>query len=626
MAINSLDRSRSLTKPAFLVSLVIFIETISVGLLVGHGDFLADDFINFDQAKQSALTWPYLSQSVFGHFIPLFRLTNFVIMRTFPFHYWVISLLISMIYAALLISMYRLITLLTGQSYWAVLMIGLLGTSLTFLPELLWWSNGLSSLVTAWLNIVVLSAFLRYQLDGRRIHAAVSVGAFTIGLGFFDSMSIVVLELLLFIVLFLSDSLRIQAMIIAITCRWRLLVAYLVPLAADLSYRYVNSTRYSLPQPPTLLISVRYIEIAWSQGFILGTLGFLYPTRLLLDSKGLTIAVGQVMFAVLVISSIRRQRRSWRVWTFFIAIIAVIFEVTAYARAGAFGPNLGLDFDYFSFLPSLLIFSVVLAFSPAALNQVFHSSQGPVASRLPSKEPTLPSGRTLTITIFLVSVYLITLVPSATYILRNSGEYASRQYFTNVGKSITDASRRHSPLFLFNGSVPYAVVPSVFAPFNSYANSVGMLFPLIKINSGVGNGYLISSSGVLVPSHFVPSAILSTGLLHRMHFCITTRNVPRKRILTTTTSLSSGAWMLKISYSTSRNVVATLVFFDGTTAVPAVGQKGAINLLSGTRSSFLNLNAGTPNKLAFIIPPHGHVCVLGAQIGQPAPLRASADR
>jgi|GEM_PF-5238588 len=185
---------------------VILAETTIVFMTVRVAYWWADDFINFDLAREMGLTWKYLSRSLFGHFAPLYQLTYYVLLQTRPFDHGAVAIIETFLYLTSNVLLFRLLQLLFGQRWLNVVLTGLFGASILHLTSLLWWASGLLIFTTVPLSLICLGGFLKYQATGAKKHLVASVAAFTAGLGFYEPIMVVLGELVLVAALYFSPT------------------------------------------------------------------------------------------------------------------------------------------------------------------------------------------------------------------------------------------------------------------------------------------------------------------------------------------------------------------------------------------------------------------------------------
>jgi len=610
---------------------VILAETTIVFMTVRVAYWWADDFINFDLAREMGLTWKYLSRSLFGHFAPLYQLTYYVLLQTRPFDHGAVAIIETFLYLTSNVLLFRLLQLLFGQRWLNVVLTGLFGASILHLTSLLWWASGLLIFTTVPLSLICLGGFLKYQATGAKKHLVASVAAFTAGLGFYEPIMVVLGELVLVAALYFSPTASPFDILRTLAKRWRIWLCYLVPIAADLSYRTIHSQRFAGPRPPSWKTLVRYIGIAWAQGFMPAIIGFNYPSRLIASSKVITIILAQGFFAMLVIASLRKSRGGWRAWIFFSLPMGASLLAAGWTRSGLFGPSIGLYYQYLAYGPYLLVLAVGLAFSP--LSPYLQTSLGkePIVNPSHSKAPWARNALGILAVTALSTAYLTQTVSSGKSMIGSSGPHSTRGFVQNFGRSLSRSRQVHDQPFLFDDEAS-ELVPAVFYPYDKYSRTLGAIDRSISFNSASGHGYLVDKKGHLVTAAFAaetearpdesavdinPSIDDSDPSRGR---CFATS--PEKETLTTAlrAPVRPAHWFLRISYRNEGPPVAVkLTLGFKKIPRPAKGDNPAGILRTGEGTLLTDLDPGPIDQVLLTLPARTSICLLKVEIGRPNP-------
>ncbi len=181
------------------------IQTLIVGWIINTSGFQQDDYLFFYLGHEKGLTQAGLGQSIFGSFIPGFNFVNTVLASSLPVSRPMTEVIIILLYAALILVMYRLLELLFGPRPGIVLLTavatcsGLLGVSLV------WWTPGINLLPAIVADLLALDGLIRHSLTGSRRFLVISVVSFAVGVTFYDPSMEVVVLLIAFTLLYLAD-------------------------------------------------------------------------------------------------------------------------------------------------------------------------------------------------------------------------------------------------------------------------------------------------------------------------------------------------------------------------------------------------------------------------------------
>lgn len=617
--------ARQRVTPALVVVIAALAQTAVAGYLVSRANFFADDFIDLGQARSSGMSWSYLSLSVFGHFVPLYRLSDWLIVRAAPFNYSVIRFIQCVCFLAGVLLLYRLLRLLFGTGWLVAVLAVLAGSSVLLTPSLLWWANSLHVMTTIPLSILTLDSFFRFELTKRRRWMVLACASYTVGLGFFDAVMLVLVELILLELLYRVPRPTPSRLMRHFADRWGRWTCLLVPTALDLAWRISHWSEYYIPSKPTISELLRYLGTAWAFGFVPGAIGGSYPG--VITSGALAVALGQTVFVVVVVVSLLRRPSAWRAWVFFVVSMLVNLAVTAWARVGLFGPNLGLDYRYLSYGPYLLALTIGLAFAPAAIDGTTR-----ITRRL-RKELSRP-GRLVTVLVVVAAMagYLFGDGLSIQWWANDTGPLASATYFANFHASYVAAMKRHPDAFLYDSIIPANIQPPAFFPFNTYVMTLGAMYPTLKFDQARGTGYLLGPIGAVVQARFDPAATgkveASTATLlgavldpsPKGEVCFTSHSPEGSATFPLSTFLRANAWFLRLAYAAPRNEKVSLVMNDRTTSFIAPIGDEPVSLDGGAGHSVLvALNGYAMSSVSLGLKTGASMCVSTVEIGTPNP-------
>ena len=302
-------------------------------LLINGGAWIYDDNLFLIQEAHSGLTWDWLTAPIFQHWGIGYQFVYAVIHKLMPLDYrWALAgMLVTLIATAYL--MQRIISLLFGWGWRAVLIAAYFCLSIFFVRNLQWLASGLQAVPGAFWDVLCLYAYVRFQIDGSRRWMALAAGALAGGLLFFERPLYMLLYLGLFRILFLSDDLRPPALIRTFLSEWQMWGALLLVAAIwAIGYSEAGAGQGLTAGTASASQYVRFFQILWAQTLIPGLLGFTVPAVGVSAIEVVVTVALELALVAVVAYSVRRKPSAWRGWLFF--LIPVLFSV-ARRRADA---------------------------------------------------------------------------------------------------------------------------------------------------------------------------------------------------------------------------------------------------------------------------------------------------
>jgi hypothetical protein len=628
--------------PAVGAAAVMVLGTLGVLYLVNGATFYADDYISFSLARGQSLG-SYMVLGAFGHFIPLWRLANWALVTWAPYRWWPAALAEVVVYLAAVLLTWRLLKLLFGASWAAVALLAVAALSVLYVPSTLWWSAALGALPMFAMGVLTIDAFVRFDMTRRWRHLPVLTVAYAVGLGFFDSMMLVVLVLVLFTALFLCAGTGVGGIARGLLGRWPAWLCLAVPSALDLGYRFTHRAEFSLPPAPSVAALLHYLGIAWSQGVMPGSLGLQYPD--LVANAALATVVGQVVFVALVVVSLVRRPQAWRAWVLFGVTLVVLLAVTGETRVADFGPPLGLDYRYLTQVPVLSMLALGLAFLPlrpavAPGRTLVTTPVVPRADRPPVGSPIAPPPPTpvplahrpalrpaVAVGVALVVVaYLVAAGFSTERVAAASGPWRAERFISTFAASQSRVQAADPGAFLYNYSVPF--VPPAFFPYNLYSHTLAQMVPGLPLNRTAGQGYVAVAGGSLVPAVLTadPGELDSSGVtatggslvrVFRSVCDVTTTagllTVPLSQAVPAQVAL------MHLSYAVNQPTTVSVVSGTGSALGVAILGRPTLDLASGSGSRLENLVLRPIDEIGFLLPAGRTFCLSGLDVGVPVP-------
>lgn len=596
--------------PLVLLGFGIIAETLFLVLALNQESFFADDFWNLNAAK-AKLSVAFLTRDVFGHFIPTFNLVNYVLMHLAPYNYSSLEVVDCIMFVALLCGFYRLLRAIGANPQCSLLLTMVLGLTPFFAPAFYWWSDGLSNMGSLAFSVIALDGFVRYRRTKHLRYAGIVFVAYTIALGLFETALLTCVVAVLLEVLVLRTTGR-----RSLFDHLPLIVAFLVPTAADFAYRFAHPQAYGLPGFPPVSEVLTYLRSAWFLAFGPTMVGADYPTRLLLSSQAFTVALGQLVVVAVPIGIIALRRSAWRAWSVF----AVAFLLDMLAIVWQRGENAAFRLEYLTFAPVLFLLAVGTSFAEGT---EWRARIGTQASRaLSTTVPVLASrtGRGRPGLLLLGALVMAVIATSCVLdswsiatmtdplvsidLFENYGSpHDARLYFDNVATSFANVKSRYKRVAILDGLIPESIVPGWLIGYRWESVAVTDLFPSIVFDRPAERTFTISSTGSLEPAafHVLTSARLSNVSVVA-GTATTTDPVPDVCISSGKPAMAIfplgrepsnldtvPGLLLKISYSTASNVRIFPSLASAQSSIPAVGQGSSIELRSGQHTLVENV-------------------------------------
>jgi hypothetical protein len=577
------------------------VQVTVVGWIVATSGFQQDDYLFFWFGHAQGLSVNGVTQSVFGSFIPGFSFVNTVIASTLPVTRWSIVVLTLLMYALLIFVFYRLLELLFGARPVVVVLTsvatcsGLLGVSLV------WWTpavNGLPALIA---DIVALDGLIRHGLTGRTRYLVVSVVAFGLGTLFYDPSLEIVVPLVLVTLLYFSDLRDRTSVWTALRSRAWLWAGYLVPFVVNFGWRALHPGKYVEPKVGSVPQIIGFLAGGFAKGFTSSALGENYFTVGHSAWRWGIIVLGQLVVVGVVVVTIAVNRAAWRAWVLFFASFLAADLVAAVGRSSQ-----AYYFQLNSLYWCYFIFLFVVAFGLSVLPSTMARTGRPLAPAVEGHDrpdrPDRPARTGVVAGSLVVAVVLCVLGIHYTWTTPDHALGARNRVFTQrLETAWTRIAHDHRPVFLWDTTVPPFVLNPLFRPYNKVSETMGLVLSGLHIGTGVGQGYVVTPQGSLVPASArviatqaassaapgVPdrtACIVGGAGAHPVHILFD-RVLPR------------GSWFVRIAYDGSRGQQLT------------VGDLGSPYLAKGSGAVLLHLPVAHPVRV-LLLTTRGpsHVC------------------
>src|SRR6478672_431080 len=165
-------------KWSFLVAFVACLAVI--GFAVRDVFLFTDDYAFLGQAVRMPFDWTYLAADLFAHFSPVSRLVDAPMVGVLEEHpallFWALLAMVAVVQA----SVFLMLRVLFGRSWYALVGGVLLSTSLTLAPLANWWTAGLNIMPAMAGSALCLAGAVRVVEGRSRWWGVLAIGAYLI--------------------------------------------------------------------------------------------------------------------------------------------------------------------------------------------------------------------------------------------------------------------------------------------------------------------------------------------------------------------------------------------------------------------------------------------------------------
>jgi hypothetical protein len=523
-------------------------SSVLLVVLSRHVFLFWDDFYFLGEARESDLSWGYLTDPLFRHFSPVSRLGDLVVVGAIPAHPWVILLAQSVLLTAVVASVTWLMVVLHGRSVPALVGSVVLAPSLTLVPLGNWWTAGLNILPALAGFYVAFGAMAVILRGGSRWWATAVFAGAAVGVLDYELPMLLCGYLGLWLLLFrtrvtdepLSQVLR--------RSWWVWVGVIAICVAAALNYRlnYYDDTVPKASPGDALDALVRSLV-----GTLVPTaVGFHDPRSGVFSA--LSLVVGCVVLAALVGWLLATRDGAWRGLLFAAAGWLVPTLALVVSRVSLFGVSVVDNAIYFHLPTVLFVVGVLEAWRRPRRGPVT-VGPGPVARRVVA--PALA--------VAVVAAYAWSAGPTSRYQQPPGATPAFVERARASAATLLDAGDRFS---VINSDVPGYVAPADFDPYNRASEVLGVTARPLDFDDPEPPYYRVSDSGELVPVdvHWLAQTTPAEG---RLRLLDAQRDAGVDALCFTATDSSSVLWPLTEPLSGPDLVVRTLATAGRTTPV-----------------------------------------------------------
>jgi hypothetical protein len=499
-ALGASHRARSGHSPVVAIVLAQVAATL---VMLRHTYFFADDFVNFEVAREMGLSFAYVKRSLYGHLEPGYRVGNWFMVRVFDASRpWCVTVELVLLAASTLL-LARLLRLLIGARnvwFYASLLAYAFTASLT--PSLVWWSASLNALPATIGAIIVVDSTVRWWESGSRAHATAAVFALAVGMTFYEKITYVPGVVALVILgWYQVGSLR-ERLVELVRRGWRLGLTFAVVLIAY--WWWFVSLHYSreIAKKATAAELAGYIEHALFEGFVPLLSGVATPVYRW-GSYGATTAATLGILLVVGVASLRRRPWAARGWALLAFVFLANAVIVGAARAGIAGTTYGRETKYFGDYAWLTAMSLALV-TVAGRDTLAKAAAGRRA--VVTAPPRLRANAAVVVAAtLLAALWTVDTVVSDRRIARRAIGKQAGSYWSSLNTSWNVWRRRDPNAALADVNVPNGILFPEFYPYTLLSKSFAHYLTAPRFT---GSDPLVTTQrGTLVPAgELVPAA------------------------------------------------------------------------------------------------------------------------
>ncbi len=615
------DRSSSAMNPderspwRVLDRLALLISALS-GLLVfaftARGGWFVDDFVDFGIAKESSLNRAYVMRPIYGHPQPGTRILDWFLFRLAPMNYPLVAALSGLGVAFMVWMLYRVLRLTFRPSPVLLVLLGLAGFSVVWLPGTEWWAAACETVPCVIAGTLLVHALLRCYLGPYRWLWALLAGLWlVIGLMFFELSLIAMAFAACFLISVAARRLSVGE-IVRVVRQAAPAYAVLAVLTALYLYYYKTHEFVQSDGGYSAREMLHYFWVSWSSALVPCLFGGpLGSSPLFAESRALPplwwVIVAQLLLLAIIGYGVRRLGvRALVGWLYFLPLYVIASYIIASARLHVYGPAIGREFRYVAGLMPLLVLTVALTIQRSS----FDRSEVEPAEPAPA-EPARAGDRRWVIGLpaAVLAVVLIVFTCSAVPISRRWVDANNVAFARNLRASI----HQRESAGPFSVYTTFATADTSAAIDGKYS-LVPQLARLLTGREVSADDlskpmYVADDSGHLRAAKLAPYALLSGG-------CNPTIGpAPMQKLAQ---PLANWAWTVRLRYRVP--VGTTLRFLAGPTATVQETTDEHVGFsLSGSGRLTFQLRTQQLSSFGFDTD-HAGACVSDIVIGKPVPI------
>jgi len=533
---------------------VVALNALWMTWMVSQSSFFSDDYLDFATARQEGLTWHYLTNGVFGHFVIGYRFGYWALDKLSPYNYALACVIMVSTYALLVWVFSRVLVQLVGPRPGVPILTAAFGFSMLMAPMMLWWSAYLDSVPPMLGTLLTVYFFLRFEATRQRRFLLAMAISLAGGLAFWETALLVPVFVVFLSVIALDHGETLRQRARSLWVRWPAWVAMAIP--AGLFLLYYEHNHYSSGSPsPSAGTVVGSFLVAWFKG-IGPTFAGINTCDKLIAHPVWTILAGQAVFvAGLAWAVVRHRRRALRALGLFALSFVLYFSLEALIRSGSFGTAVGTNYLYLSSFAWLLALCAALAWYPTVTPRRAEALDADDASLDDRADPTphTVSPRRW-VTLLLAAIVVGLAVHGQAAIANDLGAPGRemRTYVDHFSSTWSKAKATSPGAFVFDTTLPEWLMPPPFYPTNLLSITIGYQVPGVTWSGATteaSQGYVPTVDGTLVPAGFVAatSFVGTSSITPEGQFCLPVRFGALVETFTLTKPIGASTWFLRVS-------------------------------------------------------------------------------
>jgi hypothetical protein len=607
------DRARRATELPRAVFVGVALASSLLLVVLSRKVFLFwDDFFFLGQARDSELTWAYLTDPLFQHFSPLSRLVDWVLVKPMPEHPWLIIVVLATLLVATVGATTWLMVALHGRSGPALVGALVLSPSLTLVPLGNWWTAGVNILPALTGFYVAFGAMVLVLRGGSRWWAAAVFAGAGVAVLAWELPMLLCGYLGLWFLLCGSRSVEEPLAVVVRRTWWVWAGVTAIGVAAALNYR-LNYYDDSVARP-SLTLTLHALWLSLVRTLLPTAVGFHDPRSDVFST--LSLVVGCVVLVTLVAWLVATREAAWRGLLFaavgwLLPILALVLN-----RLSIYGLAV-VDNAVYYHLPTVLVVIGLLEAWRQPRRRPVAVDPGPRVRRVLLASTAL----------VVVAAYAWSAGPTADY---QPPPGASAAYYERARDSAEELLARGTPFTVINSDAPWALVPDGFDPYNRADRVLAIVGPSsLTFDDPAPPYYRFTEDGDLRPVtvDWLAEADAASGEL-RLLGARRDPASPSGELCFRATRSSSVLWPLQSEVSGEDLVVRTLVRVERESTVRVNVQGGDADgfdrankdghVLSPDRTGVLDTVAQPSVSSVRVkdLTPGVHVCVDSVSVGR----------
>ncbi|MCU4185570.1 hypothetical protein K6U06_14470 [Acidiferrimicrobium sp. IK] len=636
---NTLDRPETGDTPGGwfpknLELLVVVVVAIAwLGWFCWSNYYFVDDFFRLSEASTTKLDWSYLSRSVYGHFVPAWRLVYFFLQRWGGFSFWPAYVLTILEGIALVTGFWRLTAALFGNRRSNLLILGWFIFSPAFTETWLWFANILHLCSSLACVIWALNGFVRYARTGRKRSLIPAWLAIVLGFGFYEKtvmiLPLIPLTLLLLGVQTYGARRGLLESAKAVVRIWWIIGLFAAPAVLYFWY-YFSHGYYENRTKPTVAAVVAADTAAWTHALGVSLIGGPFHWRYFVgglataEPRLWAVVLAGLLLSILVLITAVCRAGSWVGWLYVAVSFALSISMAIADRVRIYGHVSAFDYKYSADTLPFVLLGIGAAIAPIRDGGewvIFREAMPASRSHQLSSGMRLSSVSQRRVVVAAAAVMIVYFVSSLASTLSYRTTWKadlSDVYWSNVTSAIRTLQRTGRPFSLYDTIVP--ATTNYDFPEDLLSATVTIGFKHLSFDDPSLPLYAaVLPKGNVVAAHIVPQATTTDGSAQLAGATVSgglmcAEGAERTITMKIARPLSPGYRFLLLEYSASSpaNVVVQVVS-EG--RVISATPEGSFSALPGTHQYLAPLAPVATQELRFTNTSTAPFCLNAADVG-----------